>query len=153
MANKFTHQQLRHFVRNTILRENEEALPSAESATSIDGKYATKKAIINAVYDTLKRAKVEGRYHDDNWQGVKRLANALADAGIDYSLQKSNYTGHNSLYSDSNLPTKKEYKYFLQIKDRNGKDVHLPLKVICAFVGKTGTMEDDVYELTYNIEA
>ena len=153
MANKFIYQPLRDFIKKTILKENEEALPSAETSTSIDGKYATKRAIVNAVYDVLKKAEVEGRYHDDNWQGIKRLANALADAGIDYSLQKSNYAGHNSMYSDSSLPTRKEYKYFLKIKDRGGKEVHLPLKVTCAFVGETGTMEDDVYELTYVIEA
>lgn len=153
MGKNLRHQPLRDFIRKTIFRENLESLPSAESATSIDGKYATKRAIVNAVYDVLKKAEVEGRYHDDNWQGIKRLANALADAGIDYSLQKSNYAGHNSMYSDSSLPTRKEYVYFLKVKDREGKDVHLPLKVNCAFVGKTGTMEDDVYELTYVIEA
>lgn len=142
--------RIRQLVRS-IIKENIET-PSNEHS-SIDGKYATKKSIISAVYDVLKKAKVEGIYRDDNWQGVKKLANALADAGISYSLQKSNYAGHNSLYSQSSLPTRKEYVYFIEVKDKTGKEIHLPLKVTCAFVGKTGTMEDDVYELTYVIEA
>lgn len=152
MGMKLNYKQLKDFIKKTILNENEEISDSTETESSIDGKYATKRAIVNAVYDVLKKAKVEGRYHDDNWQGIKRLANALADAGIDYSLQKSNYAGHNSMYSDSSLPTRKEYIYFLKVKNREGKDIDLPLKVNCAFVGKTGTMEDDVYELTYVIE-
>lgn len=147
------YEKIRTIIRSILVSENVESLPSAETPLSIDGRHATKRAIINAVYDVLKKAQVEGRYHDDSWQGVKRLANALSDAGIDFSLQKSNYAGHNSSFSDSSLPTRKEYKYFLNIKDREGKEVHLPLKVTCAFVGKTGTMEDDVYELTYVIES
>lgn len=149
---KNANNKLRHIVRG-IIKENMEPMPSAESASSMDGKYATKRAIVNAVYDVLKKTGVEGRYTDDSWMGVKKLTNALSEAGIDFSLQKANYAGHNSMYSDSTLPTRKEYKYFLNVKDREGKEVHLPLKVTCAFVGKTGTMEDDVYELTYVIES
>lgn len=149
---KKNNQLLRDTIRR-ILEENTESLPSAESSSSIDGKFSSKRSIINAVYDVLKKSKVEGIYRDDSWQGVKKLTNALADAGIDFSQQKAIYTGHNSLYSQSSLPTKKEYLYFLEIKNKEGKEVHLPLKVTCAFVGKTGTMEDDEYELTYVIEA
>lgn len=147
------YEKIRAAIRSIIMKENAESLPTAESPSSIDGKYASKKSIISAVYNVLKNANVEGLYRDDNWQGVKKLAHALANAGIDYSLQKSNYAGHNSLHSKSSLPTRKEYVYFLEIKDKDGKEIHLPLKVICAFVGQTGTMEDDVYELTYVIEA
>lgn len=150
MAN--TQQKVRELVR-TLIRENAGFLSSAESVSSMDGKYATKRAIVNAVYEALKKAGVEGVYSDDNWQGIKKLTSALAEAGIDFSLQASNYAGHNSAYSESSLPTKKVYKFSLKVKDRSGKDVHLPLKVNCAFVGKTGTMEDDRYELTYVIEA
>jgi hypothetical protein len=144
---------LRSLIRRTIIKENLESMNPSETTSSIDGKYSSKKTIIDAIYNVLKKAKVEGIYRDDNWQGVKRLTNALADAGIDFSLQKSNYAGHNSLYSDSSLPTKKIYVYFLEVKTNQGKEVHLPLRVTCAFVGRTGTMEDDEYELTYVIEA
>lgn len=144
---------LRSLIRRAILKENLGYLDTGETVPSIDGKYSSKKSIIDAVYNVLKKAKVEGIYRDDNWQGVKLLTNALADAGIDFSLQKSNYAGHNSLYSESSLPTKKIYVYFLEVKTKEGKEVHLPLKVTCAFVGRTGTMEDDEYELTYVIEA
>lgn len=146
-------QILNKLYSGETLSENEMPDMETHSAESIDGKYASKKSIINAVYDVLKKAKVEGIYNDQYWIGVKKLTNALSGADIDYTLQKSNYTGHQSLYSDSSLPTKKEYKFFLKIHDKEGKEVHLPLKVVCAFVGKTGTMEDDQYELTYVIEA
>lgn len=152
MEKKQKYQPLRDFIKKTILNENQDTLQTAETPVSMDGKYATKRAIINAVYNVLKKAGVEGRYTDEYWLGPKKLTNALSNAGIDFSLQKSNYAGHNSLYSTSSLPNRKEYKYFLKIKDRSGKEIHLPLKVTCAFVGNTGTMEDDTYELTYVIE-
>lgn len=136
------------------LYEDEEINADPYAGTeSIDGKYASKKSIINKIYQVLKDNGVERIYRDEYWQGVKNLTNVLRQYGVDYDLQNAKYVGHMSLYSDSTLPTAKVYNFMLNIRDSNQKQHLLPLKVTCAFVGRTGTSEDNEYELTYVIEA
>lgn len=136
------------------LYEDEDVdVDSYAGAESIDGKYASKRSIINKVYQILKDSRVEGIYKDEYWNGVSKLTNVLRQYGIDYDLQNAKYVGHMSKYSSSSMPTAKIYNFTLNIKDSSGKQHLLPLKVMCAFVGKTGTSEDDEYEVTYVIEA
>lgn len=115
---------------------------------SFNGKYRTKESIKNAIYKLLMGYKVEGRYSDENWDGIKKLQRVLADNGIEYSLLDASYSGHGEV-PDSDLPTRKVYRFELTVRDKEGKNVPMYLKVTCAFVGKTGTMADSEYELTY----
>lgn len=119
-----------------------------QNKPSFNGKYKTKEAIRNAIYNLLKQEKIEGRYNDDNWQGIKKLEGTLSNNGIEHELLDTNYTGHGEVQS-SNLPTRKIYKFQLSVRDKEGKSIPLYLKVTCAFVGKSGTMADQEYELTY----
>jgi hypothetical protein len=47
------------------------------------------------------------------------------------------------------MPTRKVFYYEISVRDKKGNIIIIPFKVTCSFVGKTGTMEDDVYELIY----
>lgn len=115
---------------------------------SFNGKYRTKESIKNAIYKLLMGYKVEGRYSDENWDGIKKLQRVLADNGIEYSLLDASYSGHGEV-PGSDLPTRKVYRFELTVRDKEGKNIPMYLKVTCAFVGKTGTMADSEYELTY----
>ena len=119
-----------------------------ENKPLINGKYKTKDAIKNALYNILEKEKVEGRYADENWIGIKKLQTALNNNGIQYELLDTEYTGHGEV-QDSNLPTRKIYRFRLDIRDKEGKNVPLFLKITGAFVGRTGTMADKEYEITY----
>jgi hypothetical protein len=94
----------------------------------INGKYKTKEAIKTAIYNLLKKENVEGRYSDENWEGIN--------------------SGQGEV-ENSSLPTRKVYRFELSPRDKEGKVVPLYLKVTCAFVGRTGTMADSQYEITY----
>ena len=93
--------------------------------------------------------KVEGRYRDDSWDAVSRFKSVLEEVGAEVDLLRSNYEGHGEVPGYESLPTRKVYVYEISVRDKKGNMVTIPFKVTCAFVGKTGTMEDDVYELTY----
>lgn len=114
----------------------------------INGKYSTKNAIKKAIYDILANGQVEGRYADDNWHGIQKLLHTLHDNNIDTELEGAAYAGHGSV-EGTNLPTRKVYKYILNVRDKEGKNVPLNLIVNCIFVGQTGTMVDKQYELTF----
>jgi hypothetical protein len=124
------------------------ALELPKNKPAINGKYRTATAIKNAIYNVLKNANVEGRYDDENWVGVQYLQRVLRDNGVEYDLLDASYMGHGEV-NGSNLPTRKVYRFELTARDKEGKNVPLYLKVTCAFVGKTGTMADGEYELTY----
>jgi hypothetical protein len=114
---------------------------------NIDGKFSNKKSITNALYKMLQDEHVEGRYTDENWQGVRNLIGALNRYDIDYELVNSEYQRNRD--SDTHLPNKKVYLFNIKVLDSNGQQHMFPLQVTCAFVGRTGTMEDGTYELTY----
>ena len=114
---------------------------------NIDGKFSNKKSILNALYKMLEGENVEGRYNDENWEGVRKLISALNKYDIDYDLIKSEYQHNRD--SDSHLPNKKVYFFNIKATDSKGQQHMFPLQVTCAFVGRTGTMEDGEYELTY----
>lgn len=115
---------------------------------SINGKFKTTNAIKSSIYQILEKNKVEGRYTDDNWQGVSKLKNVLAEYDVTFELVDAGYSGNHEV-EGSPLPTKKIYRFKLEIRNKEGKNIELFLKVTCAFIGKTGTMTDDTYELTY----
>jgi len=119
-----------------------------ENKPKINGKYSTKDAIKEAVYKLLKKENIEGRYSDENWQGIQKLQSTLNNNGIEYEVLDASYAGQGEVHT-SNLPTRKVYRMQLQVRDRNGKNIPLFLKVTCSFIGKTGTMADSQYELTY----
>lgn len=114
----------------------------------INGKYKTKDAIKSAIYKVFEQDKVEGRYSDENWDGIKKLQTVLNNNGIQFETLDADYSGHGEV-QNSNLPTKKIYRFRLDVRDKEGKTIPLFLKVTCAFIGKTGTMADREYELTY----
>ncbi len=114
----------------------------------INGKYRTKDAIKKALYNLLDKENVEGRYSDENWNGVKKLQAILNNNDVPFETIDADYEGHGEAQGSS-LPTKKVYRISLTPRDKEGKSVQLYLKVTCAFVGKTGTMADSQYELTY----
>ncbi len=126
--------------------ENNTELP--KNKKSINGKYSTKTAIKNAVYDVLKQEQIEGRYSDENWFGIQKLLHTLHNNNIETTLDDAAYAGQGDV-EGTNLPTRKVYKYTLNIRDKTGKIIPLTLLVNCIFIGQTGTMVDKQYELTY----
>jgi hypothetical protein len=116
---------------------------------SINARLSSKQGIKNAIYKILEMNKVEGRYRDESWQGVKKFSTALIEAGAEVDLLRSNYEGHGEVKDYESMPTRKVFYYEISVRDKKGNIIIIPFKVTCSFVGKTGTMEDDVYELTY----
>lgn len=141
-----------HAPHSQAALEETEGITLPENKPSMNGKYKTKDAIKNAIYNILKTEQVEGRYSDENWEGVKKLKDALSKHGIDYNLRGSSYKGQGEI-ENSSLPTRKVYIFDIEVRDKEGKVVSIPLQVTCAFVGKTGTMADSEYELTYYLMA
>jgi hypothetical protein len=120
-----------------------------QNKKSINTKLSTKEAIKNALFKILQVEKVEGRYHDDNWAGVSKFKNVLTEIGAEVDLEKSGYEGHGTVKDYESMPTKKIYIFNITVRNKKGTTITIPFKVTCAFVGQTGTMVDDVYELTY----
>lgn len=116
---------------------------------SINTKLSSKEGIKNAIYKLLEINKVEGRYRDESWEGVNKFVDTLTEVGAEVDLLRSNYEGHGEVKDYESMPTRKVYIYDVSVRDKKGNMVTIPFKVTCAFVGKTGTMEDGVYELTY----
>ena len=132
----------------TPINESEEfGLP--ENKKTINAKLSSKNAIKNALYAILKSEKVEGIYHDDSWQGVNKFVNALTEVGAEVNLVQSGYKGHGEVKDYESLPTKKVYMYDISVRDKKGNVITIPFMLNCIFVGRTGTMSDDKYELTY----
>ena len=129
-------------IKSSNLNENKENI-------EINAKLSTKQGIKNAIYKILEMNKIEGRYRDDSWDAVSRFKSALEEVGAEVDLLRSNYEGHGEVTGYESMPTRKVYYYEISVRDKKGNMVTIPFKVTCAFVGKTGTMEDDVYELTY----
>ena len=111
-------------------------------------KFSNKRQIANAINNILSQEKIEGRYTDEHWSGISKLTSVLNKYGIEYNLESANY-GHNNTEFKTELPNYKVYLFNISVTDKMGKTHILPLRVTCAFVGKTGTMTDGVYELTY----
>lgn len=122
--------------------------PLPENKPRISGKFRTKNAIKNSIYTLLKNNNIEGRFNDDNWIGVKNLYATLDNNGIEHELLDSSYEGHGEVQTSS-LPTRKVYRISLDVRDKEGKNVPLFMKIICTFIGKTGTMADSEYELSF----
>jgi hypothetical protein len=120
---------------------------------SINTKLSSKQGIKNAIYKVLEIDKVEGRYRDENWNGVSKFTNSLKEVGAEVDLLRSNYEGHGEVIGHESMPTRKVFIFEVSVRDKKGNVVTIPFKVTCAFVGKTGTMSDDVYELTYSAMA
>lgn len=116
---------------------------------SINTKLSSKQGIKNAIYKVLEINSVEGRYRDDSWEGVNKFVSVLSKIGAEVDLLRSNYEGKGEVEGYESMPTRKVYIYEVSVRDKKGNIVTIPFKVTCAFVGETGTMEDDVYELTY----
>jgi len=119
--------------------------------SAIDNKYSSKTTILNVLYKILKSENVEGRYTDEHWDGIRKLTDVFNKYGIDYDLESAKYE-HSSDFK-TELPNSKVYTYIIKAMDKNGKQHILPLRVNCAFVGRTGTMSDGEYELTYYFTA
>ena len=116
---------------------------------TINAKLSSKEGIKNAIYKILEHDKVEGLYHDENWEGISKFTNSLMNVGAEVDLVKSEYKGHGDVFGHESVPTNKVYIYNIMVRDKKGNMITIPFRVTCAFVGKTGTMSDDVYELTY----
>lgn len=116
---------------------------------SINTKLSSKQGIKNAIFKILEIDKVQGRYRDENWEGISKFRNSLEKVGAEVDLLRSNYEGHGEVAGHESMPTKKVFIFEVSVRDKKGNVVTIPFKVTCAFVGKTGTMSDDVYELTY----
>ena len=140
--------KLENIKRVNLLREQKTAMLK-EGA--LDNKFSSKKTIIDNIYKVLESENVQGRYTDEYWLGVTKLKDVLNKYGIEYDLINSKYEHQQD--ANTQLPNSKVYLFNLTIMDKMGKQHVLPLKVSCAFVGRTGTMEDGKYELTYYIMA
>jgi cytochrome c556 len=125
------------------------AVDLPQNKKTINTKLSTKSGIKNAIYKILEVGGVEGRYHDENWEGINKFRNALEEVGAEVDLVKSAYEGHGTVKDYESVPTKKVYLFNVMVRDKKGNMITIPYKVTCAFVGRTGTMSDDVYELTY----
>ena len=119
-----------------------------QNKSLINGKYKTKEAIKTAIYNLLEKEKVEGRYADENWAGIQKLQMTLNNNDVPFEMVSADYSGQGEVES-SNLPTRKVYRFELMPRNKEGKVVPLYLKVTGAFVGRTGTMADNEYEITY----
>lgn len=108
---------------------------------------SNKRTLVNKLYKILADNKVEGRYRDEHWLGISKLQNVLNKYGVQYDLTKANYIRNPD--QTKQLPSGKKYEYEVMLTDDKGQTHIVPLIVNCAFVGRHGTMEDDVYELTY----
>lgn len=107
----------------------------------------SKKAIINNLYRMLKNSGVERIYNDpEGWVGPKTLQKKLEEWGLDVNLMKGEYY-HRDFQSQ--MPNGKRFLYNVSFTDNVGKMHTIPLIATCAFVGKTGTSDDEKYELTY----
>jgi len=137
--------KLKHMTKLNILTESR---VSVLKEGAVDGKFSDKKGMVNALYTILKTEGVENRYTDEHWEGVNKLVGVFNKYGINYDLIKSGYE-HNNDDFNSTLPNSKVYVFNITVMSKMGKEVVLPLKVNCAFVGKSGTMTDATYELTY----
>lgn len=133
-------------VKNSLIYE-EFDLP--QNKKTINTKLSSKQGIKNAIYKILEVEKVQGLYYDQNWEGISKFKNALSEVGAEVDIVKSEYKGHGTVPSYESMPTKKIYIFNVLVRDKKGNMITIPFQVTCAFVGKTGTMEDDVYELTY----
>lgn len=140
--------KLENIKRVNLLNEQRTAMVK-EGA--LDNKFSSKRTIIDNIYNILKADGVEGRYKDEYWLGVTKLKEVLAKYGIDYDLVDAKYEHQQD--ANTQLPNSKIYVFNLTVMDKMGKQHVLPLKVSCAFIGRTGTMEDTEYELTYYIMA
>lgn len=118
-----------------------------ENKPKINGKYSTKDAI-ELVIDKLLES-VKGNYSDSNWSGIENIQSILTENGISCELLDASYAGQGEADS-SNLPTRKLYRFALKVRDRNGKNILIYLKINCSFIGKTGTMVDKDYKLNYS---
>lgn len=112
-----------------------------------DLRETTKATTIKNLYRLLAQNHVEGRYHDEHWEGPRKLEKVLSDYGVDYELETTRYIKHPDYATQ--LPNAKIFIYNVKITDQKQQEHIVPLRVNCSFVGRTGTMEDDVYELTY----
>lgn len=115
----------------------------------INGKFRTADAIKSAIYQIFEKNEVKGKYTDGNGEGVHKLQDTLENNNIDYDLLDSSFEGHHEI-KDSTLPTRKVYRFQLNVFDKTGKKIPLFLKVTCKFIGQTKTMNDDEYELSYS---
>ena len=138
-----TRDKINHIKKANMLSESRTSLIKE----GIDNKYSDKKTIVNAIYKIFKEEGVEGRYTDEHWGGVNKLTSVFKKYGIDYDLESSKYEHNDGI--NSQLPNAKVFVFSVKVMDKMGKTHILPLKVSCAFVGKTGTMTDGTYELTY----
>lgn len=140
--------KLENIKRVNLLREQRTAMVK-EGA--LDNKFSSKKTIIDNIYKILESESVQARYKDEYWLGVTKLKEVLAKYGIEYDLIDAKYEHQRD--ANTQLPNSKIYVFNLTVMDKMGKQHVLPLKVSCAFIGRTGTMEDTEYELTYYIMA
>ena len=116
----------------------------------INGKFRRPDAIKIAIQKVMTHAGIEGKYNDENWTGVLKLQEVLKDNDISFhQVDTPKYSGEGEA-KGSNLPTRKIYNFELNVRNKDGKSIPLFLKVICTFIGKTGTMADSQYELTYH---
>lgn len=126
--------------------ENSFGLP--QNKPLVNGKYKTIDAITTAITNLFTKEGIEGTYADKNWVGVQKLQNLLHNNSIKFEQLDVAYEGHGEV-EGSSLPTKKVYRIRLDVRDKEGKNIPLYLKVTCQFSGKTGTMADKEYQLTY----
>jgi hypothetical protein len=110
-------------------------------------KFTTKQSIISALYKLLESEKIENIYTDEYWVGITKLEGVFKKHNIDYDMISADYLYDKN--SNSDLPNRKVYVFNVKVNNKEGKEFILPLKVTCAFIGKTGTMADEKYELTY----
>jgi hypothetical protein len=124
----------------------ETTLEIPENKKTLNSKFRTKEEIQHAIAQTLKSEKIEGQYADHDWTGIEKVKEALNKHGIQFEELDTNYEGHGEVQG-SDLPTKKVYRFELNVRDKEGKNVPIYLKATCKFIGKSKTMADREYHL------
>ena len=105
--------------------------------------FKSKKAITDAIYDATRDI-TSRSYHDDYWQGVRDIGNALDELGIQYDVTVPN-GGYKRAKDGGEV---KEYYFTMDIENEFGKVYHLEFILVCM---QAGSVQDpwDRYDMVF----
>lgn len=72
----------------------------------------------------------QGIFSDDSWRQIKKIWDAMTDAGIDWTLLKSEYK-----HNDKGIPNSKTWQFEIKFIDNNGREKKMIGYIIAAGSG------------------
>lgn len=102
----------------------------------------SKQGIKKYIY-TITEELTKGRFRDDNWSNVRKVFNAIADAGFEIS-----WGAKNGGYSPDG--TMKTYQFTINFTNAFGTDFVFEGQLICSFCGPTNNPHS-VYDMAFQI--